>query len=194
MLKGLGLLNTEIKIVVKNIKIKLLVKKLPNNKITIVNSINIAVVMQPKEVKKELFTKDKVLPKNRLLSNNIRPLYIKVKKELIKVVIMLLIKDILILVIKLLLINSIKLLLKEEIIKLVLASINKVLLAVVVAKLLLIREIVKLLFINRVELLNNIKREVKIELKLLKLFAGKVSCSTLYILVKESYTLSPFLK
>lgn len=202
MLEGLELLDGEVKavvddgklaVVVKDVEIELLVEELPDDEVTIVDGVNVAAVILPEEVEEELLVKDKVLHENRLLSDDIGPLCVEVEGELVEVVIMLLIEDGSILV-KLLLVDNVELLLEEEIVERLLAGVDEVPLAVVVAELLLVREIVELPLVDGVEPLDDVEREVEMELELLELFAGKVSRSAPHTLVEESCAPSPFLR
>jgi hypothetical protein len=203
MLEGLELPDGEVKavvddsklaVVVKDVEIELLVEELPDDEITIVDGVNAAADILPEEVE-ELLAEDKVLSENRLLSDDVGPLCVEVEGELVEVVIMLLIEDDSIPVVKLLLVDNVELLLEEEIVELLPADVDEVPLAVVVvAELLLVGEIAGLPLVNGVESLDDVEREVEVEVELLELFAGKVSRSAPHILVEDSCAPSPFLR
>lgn len=203
MLEGLELPDGEVKavvddgklsVVVKDVEIKLLVEELPDEEVTVVDGVNVAAAILPEEVEEELLAEDKVLPENRLLSDDAGPLCVEVEGELVEVVIMLLIEDDSILVVKLLLVDNVKLLLEEDIVEPLPADVYEVPLAVAVAELLLVGEIVELPFVNGVEPLGDVEREVEVEVKLLELFVGKLSRSAPHTLVEDSCAPSPFLR
>jgi hypothetical protein len=203
MLEGLELPGGEVKavvddgklaIVVEDVEIELLVEELPDDEVTIVDGVNVAAAILPEEAEEELLAEDKVLSENRLLSDDVGPLCVEVEGELVEVVIMLLIEDDSIPVVKLLLVDNVELLLEKEIVEPLPADVDEVPLAVVVAELLLVGEIVELPLVNGVELLDNVEREVEVEVELLELFAGKVSRSAPHTLVEDSCAPSPFLR
>jgi len=192
MLEGLELPDGEVKAVVDDGK--LLVEELPGDEVTIVDGVNVAAAILPEEVEEKLLTEDKVLPENSLLSDDAGPLCVEVEGELVEVVIMLLIEDDSIPVVKLLLVDNVKLLLEEEIVGPLPADVDEVPLAVAVAELLLVGEIVELPLVDGVEPLDDVEREVEVEVKLLELFVGKVSRSAPHTLVEDSCAPSPFLR
>ena len=159
---------------------------------TIVDGVNIAADILPEEVEEELLAEDKVLPENRLLSDDIGPLCVEVEGGLVEVVIMLLIENDSIPVVKLPLVDNVELLLEEEIVEPLPADVDE--LAVVVAELLLVGEIVEFPLVDGMEPLDDVEREVEVEVELLELFAGKVSRSAPHTLVEDSRTPSPFLR
>jgi hypothetical protein len=202
MLEGLELPDGEVKavvndgklaVVVEDVEIELLVEELPDDEVTIVDGVNVAAAILPEEVE-ELLAEDKVLSENRLLSDDVGPLCVEVEGELVEVVIILLIEGDSIPVVKLLLIDNVELLLEKEIIEPLPADVDEVPLAVVVAELLLVGEIVELPPVNGVEPLDDVEREVEVEVELLELFAGKVSRSAPHTLVEDSCAPSPFLR
>lgn len=135
-----------------------------------------------------------MLSGNRLLSDDVGPLCVEVEGELVEVVIMLLIEDDSVPVVKLLLVDNVELLLEKEIVEPLPADVDEVPLAVVVAELLLVGEIVELPLVNGVEPLDDVEREVEVEVKLLELFAGKVSRSAPHTLIEDSCAPNPFLR
>ena len=202
MLEGLELPDGGVKavvddgklaVVVKDIETKLLVKELPNDEATIVDGVNVAAAILPEEVEEELLAEDKVLSENRLLSDDVGPLCVEAKGELVEVAIMLLIEDDSIPV-KLLLVDNVELLLEEKIVEPLPADVNEAPLAVVAAELLLVGEVMELPLVNGVEPLDDVEREVEAEVELLELFAGKVSRNAPHTLVEDSCAPSPFLR